>query len=422
MAGMFFGSREDELIYYAKKGVDAPDRPEADKPKEEEEVEIQVLDLATLEPITDAERRILSRTRCEHDPMTVYMQSDINFYDAFYNEESIDNPILKQVRSLRKVYRDYRKYKDALAIRDAYLDHLLETQYGGDVELFNMLVLHAKGGSTWVPPRPIFNNTTGKTIAELDHDLLDIGSLWEKPSEEKIEQIVDYWNQQSGIDLEHVKGIYTEPLLDVDVIFGVQDVVDELREMEESANRKRKQMVSNINSNIKDIIRSWYDTAPSQNEEDTSRFFRYTPEKLEKLYYESMIEYELDPRLSQIMTNPDANVNMSNYDPDAIVYDPETNRPMKASELDKRKMVRMLGKCGWNELEMMKRFDIGTRHERSKLERREQKTEANRYKVTPETMALRMQLEKRQNDDYMTTNQTRSITDELDALLKGGIY
>lgn len=427
MPAMFFGSREDEIHYYAKKGLDAPERPDEEKPKVEE-VEVQVLDLATLDPITDAERRIIERTRCEHDPLTVYMQSDVQFYDIFYNNEEVaTTPILKQVRSLRRVYRDYRKYKEAMRIRDEYLDYLLDTKYNGDSDLFETMVLGSSDPADWIPPKPIFNNTTGKSFADLERDLLNLDSLWTEPTEEQVRSVINYLQSKDSLKGEDISDVYTVPMADPDIVIGMEEVMSEIHDMEKEARKSNRRALTNVNTNVKDIIRSWYNTTSQDDEkkEDTSNFFYYSKDKILERYYAGMITYKPDPRIDEIMRNPDVDREtlMSNYDPSVMVYDKETSRPMTEKELNKREMVRMLGKCGWNELDMMKFFDVGTRFERSKLERKERKSEASRYKVTPETMALREQLKQRRNEDgFMTTNQTLSITNELDALLRGGIF
>ena len=122
---ILFGTKREQAEYFQKKGLDvneiAGKVQVPDEKKEDPNSKKMVLDVSKLDPITEEESRILSRTRHFNDEMTVYMQADASFYDQFYSDTSSD-PLTIEAHRIRRIYRNYRDYTIANMIRDKYLN------------------------------------------------------------------------------------------------------------------------------------------------------------------------------------------------------------------------------------------------------------------------------------------------------------
>lgn len=425
MDEIFLGGREDEIRYFAKKGETPPDidtDEEAQKSRDPLQ-DVHVIDLENLEPITPEEQRILDRTRCLHDPNTVYMQRNASFYDRFYNDDEVkDNEILKAMHSTRKMYRKYRDYKQALWIRDAYLEWILEEKFHGNVDLYREVISSNRPQKMyWIPPKPIFINPNNKSISELEDELYSTSSYWSPPTEEDLEDIDRFLNKTCIVDPDTVKGHYTVPLTDTQTFLTTKELVEEYQEFVKKESEARKRRIRNINQEVRSIIQSWYNedvAAVSKEESKEDRIFYYSPEKIQERFYQRLNACDKDPEWDKIMYDADYVPDIE-IDTTSIVFDQETSRGMTRGEYLKRLLIRRLGRTGWNELALMDMIQVGTRQEKNKLERDAKKKDAKKYKVTEETMRLRDMAARGSSTDYYETNQTLDVVGELDRILQG---
>ena len=88
---ILFGTKREQTEYFQKTGLDVKEiAGKVPVPEEtDDNVKKSVLDMSKLEPTTDDELRILSRTRHFNDESVVYMQPDVTFYDRFYSDTSM---------------------------------------------------------------------------------------------------------------------------------------------------------------------------------------------------------------------------------------------------------------------------------------------------------------------------------------------
>lgn len=424
MDEIFLGGKDDELRYFAKKGEKPPEYDEVEE-KRDPLQDVHIIDLETLEPLTPEEERILSRTRCLHDPSTVYMQRNVSFYDRFYNDEEVkNNEILKAMHSTRKMYRKYQDYKQALWIWDAYMDWILEEKFHGNIDLYRE-VIHGsrKQHLYWVPPKPIFINPDNLSISELEEELFSTSKCWTEPTKEDLEDVDRFLSKTCIVDPEAVTGHVTVPLTDTQAYLTIKEVMSDYREFLSQAEEAKRRRMRNVNQEVRSIIQSWYreDVAALKTDDKEDRIFYYSPEKIQERFYERLNHYDKDPELDRIMFDADYEEDVE-VDTSTTVHDPVTLKAMSRGEYLKRLVIRRLGKTGWNELELMNMLQVGSRQEKSKLERTAKRAEAKKYKVTEETMRLREMAARNSENFHREYNQTLNIVDELDQLLSGRDY
>ena len=128
---MFFGTKSEYRAMIEKGQLEDTKKEDQKEKRSKETRTTPAVNISADdgETISEETLRMLKRTRHLHDTRTVYMQSDISFYDSFYvrNDDSvIDDPELeKEARLIRRVYKDYPRYLHALYIRDLYVDKIV---------------------------------------------------------------------------------------------------------------------------------------------------------------------------------------------------------------------------------------------------------------------------------------------------------
>lgn len=415
MEGIFFGSKKDRAEYYKQKGIEVSEpTPDEDKKSKESKVSNKlVLDATKVGPMTDEERRILTRARHYHDPLKVYMQSDISFYDRFYMEETTSE-IVKDAHRLRRIYKNYRDYIQALMIRDAYLEWVLDEKFGGNLELYR-IDLQSNSPTFWVPPRPILS------VRSIDgpidtHQIFNMQELCDEPTDEDFQKMFDYL----GKDLDDLylgdgpgDGIISDVLTNLAVI----EYCDKQFEDDNPRSSPAKR-VQSTEAELRSIIQSWYrDEATDTKAPDETRAFCKTPERIREEFYRYLGRVEMTDDIHEAVTDPYYDEkDHTNWD--EMVFDEVSNRPMTRREQYRRMMIRQLGQCGWNELHLMEIMGVGTRNERKSLEKKELRKRKIRNKLKPETEQLRLERMQGSND-YDDSGSAPNILDELDEMLGG---
>ena len=364
---MFFGTKADYKALAEKGDIKVEeDQKENKKIRTSPAINVSSDDTSTIDEET---LKMLRRTRHLHDARIVYMQSDISFYDVFYrnSDDVIDDPeLLQEARAIRRIYKTYPEYLYALHIRELYIEKLMEKV--GNREMFNTL-LRAGGIRDWMPPVPIYS----KKAVDYDngaHGIIDSSDLVEW-DDDLLEAMIDELREYRGFssdfsNLEIVGGVLTDYMS-----LSHSDPVN--RDITERSSGKTSVNLADMEE-LQKIFRGWYqdDTAKDSKKEvvDNSleaRAFSKTPENIERQYYYSRV-FDFSKEFKNVMNGiPNEPV----YDPNEMVYDEVTSKPMTRREYDARCLVRTLKKSGWtDELKVMKLMNVGSSREYSIMKRK----------------------------------------------------
>lgn len=357
---IFFGYEKDYESFKKKEGIE--DTPEEKEQKKKSQNE-NIIKISSEEPkeISEEIMTILKRTRHREDPYKIYMQSNIDFYDRFYNSEgNQEDELLLEARKIRRTYKNYSKYLYANHIRDLYIERLIE-KYGGENRF--ALMYNTGGIDEWIPPFPIYSRHAP------DYQMVKMGIFdfsddndWD---DDKIEEMMKELTSQINPDaIDYI----------VDICTDMRDM-KEIEEYEDSESSSR--YTTNYSSvsvtdleNLQKIFRSWYrdeDEDKKEIEEDDGAF-SMTPRNIRKKYYEER-PYKNPGGLTKSMNGEDLGEE-NNYDPNEMIFDDETQRAMPRKEYEARSLVRQLKEHGWSEMKLMKVFNVGSKYERKLLQRK----------------------------------------------------
>lgn len=333
--------------------------------------------------ISEADLKLLMESRYRHDPFVVYMQSDVNFYDEFYNgNESvingIDKELMEDIKNIRRIYKNYFQYDHALRLIDIYLD-ALEEKYGGP-EMFQTY-LQAGLVKDWVPPRPVYSRTSpdyqyyleGKfelNVNDWDDDKIE--SLMKELTEELLSEIPI---EEIGI----VGDVMTDPITSSQFMLASQQQRGGVYRM--GMNTNFNGVSANDLIEVQRMLRSWMDPeteVKSNNKTTTNEYFSDTEEAIRARYFTQspITATGLSEAIEKGYMDEDEE------DLDEMVIDPVSGRPMTRGELRNRQFVRFLSEAGWNELRLMRKLGVGSNFELKLLEqkRRRRKNAAKKAK------------------------------------------
>lgn len=319
-----------------------------------------VLSKDTLTQIDDETMTILRRTRCVHDTEDVYMQSSLEFYDEYYNDTEA-SPELKRARQIRRVYRRYPDYLEAVRIRTEYIDSLID-KYGEDTFIQKMQMGMIKD---WIPPIPIMSKKSD------DYDMFVSGIVpmeTETLPDGTVKDVLDAMNEDMD-DVELVKAC------DVETSVAFAKFVEE--EMEDSSYNRYNYSDNTIQNlaALNDVFRSWYRTDDKNVEQE---LFRNAPENIRKRFF-GKCAYNNPGLLDRIMHGEEIEEPLP--DMNQMVNDPVTGRTMTRGEFEKRQVIRFLVSSGWSESRLLNYQKVG-----SALERRPRKNKARKKRGGPKSM------------------------------------
>ena len=321
--------------------------------------------------ISAEDLKIITQSRHRHDCFTVYMQSDIGFYDDHYNTEDdiedlpIERELYEQVKAIRRIYKNYFAFNDALTLRDKYIDALIE-KYGGE-EMFG---IYAKSGAIkeWLPPMPVYSKSSPDYKYFLEGKF-NIPADWDDDKiEEVMAEYIREFEETHNIDDVEIEGdVLVSPIL-----------LQQLNAIEPKSGISRSPNYGNGFGGVttydvqamSDLVRSWIDPSESSIKpttiKSTNQYFGLTEKAIKERYYKD----------APISTNDLAEaIRKGHYDEpeedmNEMVVDPVSKRPMTRAEYESREFVRALVADGWNELRLMRKLGIGSNYE---LQRMEQK-------------------------------------------------
>lgn len=153
--GMLIGSAKDVTEAKLKRGiVEKKSLIDVDKAEKDVEDVVEPGKLVSEEnigDISDEELAMLDKIRLREDPYVVYMQSDVSFYDYFYNKVEKVDELTIAAHQLRRMYPHAEDYLYALDIRAAYMNMILDRDYDNDERAMERDI---RMGKIWVPAEP----------------------------------------------------------------------------------------------------------------------------------------------------------------------------------------------------------------------------------------------------------------------------
>ena len=307
--------------------------------------------------VTDDELKMLKNILLRGNPEEVFMQEDVSFYDTYYlSNVKIDDALTAEVRKIRRIYRNYTKYLYACYIRDKYMDLLLE-QYSDQSSIFRFIgqPMNRIPDDVFIPPNPIYSKH-----AEDYEKVMSGGYVmempFEEPSEEEIAELLQSLIDGCGLDPNTIE-------IDSNGVEVFKPVLESYAEAcGENDSHSRYSGPSSVNvadlDMLQKMIRSWHKKEDDEKETLRTRVpFPKSENGMRELYYNEFSYYIMD-HLDEIMNGED-------YDPNELVYDDVTKRPMTRSEYNRRKTLRSLSENGgWDMVKLMSQMNVGSKIER----------------------------------------------------------
>lgn len=319
-----------------------------------------VLSKDTLTQIDDETLTILRRTRCVHETEDVYMQSSLDFYDEYYNDTEASAE-LKAARTIRRVYRRYTDYLEAVKIRTEYIDSLID-KYGEDTFIQKMQMGMIKD---WIPPVPIMSKKSD------DYEMFVSGMVpieTETLPEGTVKEILDALNEDVS-DVELIKSC------DVETSIAFAKFAEE--QMEDSSYSRYSYSDNTIKNlaALNNVFKSWYRT---DDKNAGQELFKNAPENIRKRFF-GACAFNDPGLLNRIMNGEEIEEPLP--DMNMMVHDSVTGRTMTRGEYEKRQVIRFLVDSGWSEGRLLNYQKVG-----SELERRPKKRKAGKKRRRPESV------------------------------------
>lgn len=369
----FFGTKSEYETYKKENKIAKEDKKE--EPVEDvNKTPVRVISYDDAEIVDENTLRMLRRTRHRYDARTVYMQSDVTFYDSFYtsSDESLidDKELLNEARAIRRVYKSYPEYMHAMDIRDMYIDALQE-KVGNDL-LFHSLASYGK--IYWFPPMPIYSKRA-VDYEDGRYGIIDTSEVFGCDDDE-IEDVLNDWYKYKQLpenpgDINAEFSVATDPYT---IALGNTE-----REPKNAGSTSVN--LADIDE-LQRIFRSWNqdDTSKQKDTKTTlnQRAFSRTPERIIHDYYVSQL-----PKFSQSFSDMVAGVPApSTYNPNEMVYDDVSGKPMSRKEYESRRLLRQLKDAGWSDnVQMMRLLGVGSSREYAIMMNKQRKKKRKSNKV-----------------------------------------
>lgn len=362
---LFFGTHQTYDAYKKKEGIVESEKDEQSHQTTSKRTSTNVFE-RKLTGLDEDTLRMLKRTRCEHDPELVYMQPSMEFYDDFYNSDDENSDEIRELRQMKRVYRDYGEYLYAVQLRDQYIDNLID-KYGSEEYFYHCLQYGQV--KEWLP-HPI---TLSKRCKDYDLYLGGILPLEKEGnlSEEELLDVSESWDEYSN-NYTFIKDY------DIETSIGVIRAYNELRDNDNAyingnINRRNIQSVAINDLNaLTNVFRSWYQSDNAKSKDDNKPImFENTPKKLRE---EGLNDspYNHPGLLAKLYRGEE--IKEDEPKPTDLVHDAVTNRPMTRKELETRELIRMLKKFGWSEGRLMQYLKVGSKLERANMRKKARRT------------------------------------------------
>lgn len=328
-----------------------------------------------MEPISDEDIKLLKQVRTKHDPYTVYMQNDVEFYDDFYFDTGeVDQEhqwVISEARQIRRICREYSEYLYANYVRDQYFEYLKE-KYGDmfDIYYSNGLI------SDWMPPVPIFVNSSMEDIESVLNGVLEINDF---DDDALIEYIGKYTDQDVIDNMKVIGGVETRR----NVILHAGDSNSDFGGVRTVGGVNSKIGSVNVNDldELQTMFRGWYQEEKEELEEvNKNQFFKDTPSVIIEEYY-SRDALDSEGEFEDALNKGYFDADDDDYNPNEMIIDSSSKIPMTRAEQRKRKFIRTLEKQGWNPVQLMKQMNVGSSYEIRLLEEKNRRKKLSKKKA-----------------------------------------
>ena len=328
-----------------------------------------------MEPISDEDIKLLKQVRTKHDPYTVYMQNDVEFYDDFYFDTGeVDQEhqwVISAARQIRRICREYSEYLYANSVRDQYFEYLKE-KYGDmfDIYYSNGLI------SDWMPPVPIFVNSSMEDIESVLNGVLEINDF---DDDALIEYIGKYTDQDVIDNMKVIGGVETRR----NVILHAGDSNSDFGGVRTVGGVNSKIGSVNVNDldELQTMFRGWYQEEKEELEEvNKNQFFKDTPSAIIEEYY-SRDALDSEGEFEDALNKGYFDADDDDYNPNEMIIDSSSKIPMTRAEQRKRKFIRTLEKQGWNPVQLMKQMNVGSSYEIRLLEEKNRRKKLSKKKA-----------------------------------------
>ena len=328
-----------------------------------------------MEPISDEDIKLLKQVRTKHDPYTVYMQNDVEFYDDFYFDTGeVDQEhqwVISEARQIRRICREYSEYLYANYVRDQYFEYLKE-KYGDmfDIYYSNGLI------SDWMPPVPIFVNSSMEDIESVLNGVLEINDF---DDDALIEYIGKYTDQDVIDNMKVIGGVETRR----NVILHAGDSNSDFVGVRTVGGVNSKIGSVNVNDldELQTMFRGWYQEEKEELEEvNKNQFFKDTPSAIIEEYY-SRDALDSEGEFEDALNKGYFDADDDDYNPNEMIIDSSSKIPMTRAEQRKRKFIRTLEKQGWNPVQLMKQMNVGSSYEIRLLEEKNRRKKLSKKKA-----------------------------------------
>ena len=317
--------------------------------------------------ITDEEMVILNKVILKSNPEEVYMQEDVDFYDSYYFNKGnslIDKDLLREARSIRRIYKNYTKYLYACYIRERYLDMIEEVfSSPSDNTVMN---LKSIPDDVFIPPSPMYSRNAP------DYDKAMAGILTtEIPIEpvppEELEKMINSYAESRGIDVTNIGTTHE---------VCVNRVVESV--MLERGNSDTKFSGPSVNvtdlDNLQRLIKSWHQKEDEKKKQVRNIPFPESDAGKRYRYLNAYAWHIIDEMEKEEDQEEDEN---------ELVHDEKTKHTMTRKEYNQRQMVRFMAReGGWDEIKLMQQLQIGSKIERTKLKNKAARRKKARKKAS----------------------------------------
>ena len=349
---------------------------EAKKESNQQSEEGTVLDSDTVEPISDEDLLIITQSHAtRHDSSTVYMQSDVGFYEKYYNDTNNDedDELYQEVRNIRRVYKDYLKFMYATHVRDMYMESLYE-KYGGIDRFATMNSIGAV--KEFIPPIPSLSRRCEDYELYLRGDMpLMIGEFDEDYILSQIDKYVE------DLDIEGMR-VVTKVLTNRIDRANMELQTQDTTKIRKSSNNTISGVSVNDLQELQQLFTSWYHpdeqktTSVNHQQKD---FFCDSPEKIEEAYY-SYAPANIKGEFDKIVETGHCD-DIPDHDPDDMIVDPKTNTPMTYAEYKRRTFIQEISEMGWDSLKLMRKMGVGSSYELRMLEQKKRGNKKRKKKA-----------------------------------------
>ena len=343
----------------------------------------------TVTEVTEDELALLDNIILKNDPNLVYMRSDIEAYDSLYFTDNSDiaNELLKEVRGLRRVYRNYRQYLYACYLRDKYLDSLEQQFHTDDDTIMRFKdtrrVVNLPPG-TFIPPVPIYSRHA-EDWDKVKNGTFSVSNIIMQADEDAALEAFDRFRSSIDVsDMQFVTGVMTDRRI------MNSELADNELENSRFSNATKSVNVADLDA-VQKYMRYWFKKEKEEDDSIRSKVpFPKSEEGMRKLTEMALGMEVLENYYSKKDDSTDDN---------EMVFDEVLQKPMSRKEYNRRMSLRTVCDAGgWDIVKVMSQLKIG-----SKYERRLAKSKSKRnHKIKKQVDSFMSSLE---GDDSMSIEE-----------------